>query len=644
MCFLSPVVRFSHTLRTYFRSGWVFLIPYLIAYLIYAWLKLPLNPIARAAGPSHYIGENGSAVNGQWTTVPSLLHVYWALHAIHLALGALALCAWWRSKRPRAKIDGQVATPESLTLSGTTHRKMPGLPLPLPSPISRAAYDALPWFFLALFFCISGPYLEWPSDPWEHWGRINRWKELTTVGSEAIWFYKTEHYFFAYSLLGSLPLGAQIQALSVFHAGMSLLLCWQLYRLARLCGASRQTSMLFIVAQALLLGNNIFGFYRYYGLSSTIPAMIGAFAAIRCFLTFIIAMRLGIRRHLLLKSTLLGSLILAVIFGAHQHVQSLGIAGIGMAAVLGWTIWRRWNRLAQIAAALVFLMANLAAVVLWPRHPYLDTVFRHGGWLNSWYGFQLFTMDAGATRKALEILGIGGLINLAAGMILLRRNHVVGWLTLCPLFVLEMPILTIPLSNALAAVSPSSIAVFHRAFLAIPAGLALAVVGSQIFRLSSAKSPSSTRLLWTLPTAAILALCVITSGFPSFNRMWHAVMIPCRDLTMREVLDEYYGNETVPPSSTLILANAGVSIALQSYAPASILFSTMERVIHPAPNHSPAADTERVARTLAGLSPTAPHRCVIPSPKQLITVRSQAASLSGHWLPNEVALAYTYRP
>jgi hypothetical protein len=38
------VSRFSAALRRYFRSGWAFLIPYLAAYLLYWWLRWPVNP------------------------------------------------------------------------------------------------------------------------------------------------------------------------------------------------------------------------------------------------------------------------------------------------------------------------------------------------------------------------------------------------------------------------------------------------------------------------------------------------------------------------------------------------------------------------------------------------------------------------
>ena len=38
----------SNRLQAYFASGWVFLMPYLAAYLLYAWLKWPVNPITQA--------------------------------------------------------------------------------------------------------------------------------------------------------------------------------------------------------------------------------------------------------------------------------------------------------------------------------------------------------------------------------------------------------------------------------------------------------------------------------------------------------------------------------------------------------------------------------------------------------------------
>jgi hypothetical protein len=77
-------------LRRYFSSGWAFLIPYLAAYLLYYWLKWPVNP-ADAGVKVRVASESG-------TWVPCLLHVYWILHAVNVGLAAVALVSWWREQ------------------------------------------------------------------------------------------------------------------------------------------------------------------------------------------------------------------------------------------------------------------------------------------------------------------------------------------------------------------------------------------------------------------------------------------------------------------------------------------------------------------------------------------------------------------
>lgn len=47
-----PTTRYSLLLRAYFRSGWAFLIPYLAAYLFYAWLRWSVNPSTVDSQPS----------------------------------------------------------------------------------------------------------------------------------------------------------------------------------------------------------------------------------------------------------------------------------------------------------------------------------------------------------------------------------------------------------------------------------------------------------------------------------------------------------------------------------------------------------------------------------------------------------------
>ena len=216
-------------LTAYFRSGWAFLIPYLLFYLLYAWQNWPVNPPAANAV--------GAAVADRW--VPALLHVFWFLHGLHGLLGVLALRIFWIEQ-----IRQQRKTADLL-------------------------WSVLPWGLLGLLFLIPGVYLEYPADAWEHLRRINSWTTIHEVSEYSHWV--KSGYFFTYSLVGWLtPHPWQLSLCSLYVAVFSLLLCRQYYALARAIGLSSQPAFLFAILQAVLLGNNLFSFYRYYGLSSTI--------------------------------------------------------------------------------------------------------------------------------------------------------------------------------------------------------------------------------------------------------------------------------------------------------------------------------------------------------------------------------------
>ena len=122
-------------LLAYFRSGWIFLLPYLAEYFLYGWLNWPANP-------------------GTGSRIPPLLHVYWATHAAHLALALFALGRWFQDHRPADL---------------------------------RAL---LPWVLLAVIFLLPGAYLEFPADPWEHYARMNRWQGNAVIGDGWGWYYK----------------------------------------------------------------------------------------------------------------------------------------------------------------------------------------------------------------------------------------------------------------------------------------------------------------------------------------------------------------------------------------------------------------------------------------------------------------------
>ena len=245
-------------LRFYFRSGWAFLIPYLVVYLLYAWLKWPVNPITQGAG---------SMVQGARSWMPCLLHVYWSFHIAHLCLGALALRAWWLTSEA--------------TKTGALHHNSRQLGNTLQVTGNRlhaTIYQLLPWICLGLIFWISSVYLEFPSDPWEHYRRINLWGQFNDVTSNSVWIKSS--YFFAYSFTSNLTAAQQFDRLNYYTTGLNILLCFQYYRLGRAIGLSVNAAIIFVILQSLLFGNNLFSFYNYYSLSSTAIAQIAAIALI----------------------------------------------------------------------------------------------------------------------------------------------------------------------------------------------------------------------------------------------------------------------------------------------------------------------------------------------------------------------------
>lgn len=238
-------------LRAYFYSGWTFLIPYVAVYLVYYWTKWPAIP-----------PEAGQPTPA--STAPCLLYVYWGLHVVHVALAVFTLRNWWHSPE-RVHAGSFVAGKLRALRAGSNNRC-----------VLRAI---IPWFFLGLLFYIPGVYFEWPADPWEHLSRINDWRVEGTVGAHYAWFKSS--YFMEYSLLGWATSLRQLFWIDIYNTAASLLLGWQYYRLARTCQLNARVSTIFVLFQAICSGNSVFSFYRYYGISSSIYAQLGAVAITR---------------------------------------------------------------------------------------------------------------------------------------------------------------------------------------------------------------------------------------------------------------------------------------------------------------------------------------------------------------------------
>ena len=659
-----PWNRYGTLLQAYFRSGWAFLIPYLAAYLLYAWLKWPANPVA--AGSSTVVG-------GQWTVVPCLLHVYWALHAIHLMLGAIALRAWW--------------------LGFSVLR----------SPFS-VLQTAAPWILLGLLFWIPGVYLEFPADPWAHYARVNEWSSLELVAQHSTW--KKSSYFLAYSLIGHVtPPLLQLKWFDVYYTGGCLLLCWQYYRLARAVGLGECASFIFVLIQAITFGNDIFGFYRYYGMSSSLFAQLGAVALIRIMLEVLrespqqaIANRpllaapkpgeggssspatlpldslpgrsLARRpepRHLVSQKSDAGgspalvewaqagvSCSLLVALAAFNHVQGLGIAALGILAVGVWRLIE-WRRL-MIGWLAMGAVGLSAATILWyPRHPVLDEFYRPWGWLTAWYGFNLFSTTSPAFDRAAQIIGLSGLINFVAGLYLLRRNHLAGWLTVMPIAALCLPFIAIPFANARAQTGAGDIIVYNRMLLGIPAGLALVLLGNKLLRIASTQfyglDDIRCVLLKTVKPIPAIAVILLTTlavpaSAPFYNRAWNTLSIAPEDLQMRPLVAQLgkspfaiAGDKQAPH----LVTTRGLGFITWSTGNRQGGESYKYRVVFPVyPDGIPSTIAETIfGNVIANSTVEKNGSLLVPQPLNLKTPLSMAGYLSKHWPPQQIALDYT---
>lgn len=619
----------------YFRSGWVFLLPYVAVYFLYVWLKWPLN-----AGP---VGAVNSELG---VLVPPLLHVFWFVHGLHLILGGFAFGSWWQRS--------------AILESGWS-----------------MFWRLLPWLFLGLLFWIPGAYLEYPADPWEHWGRMNRWKELVVIGADPGWFYKNTFYFLAYSFGGKLPLPVGTIALDFYYAVLCLLLSWQYFRLARACGLSGPAATSFAFLQPILLGSNLFGFYRYYILSSTAFAQLGAIVAIR--LAVVLSERLrpaagnpspasrhaGDRQPIgLLAVSIVGSLF----FAAANHLQGVAIGGLGLLGVFLWHVAKYGLRPLALTVGGMGL-ASVLSVILWAQHPLISDLQRSQGWLNAWGGFDFFSIHSAAAQKMMQVVGIFGLVNLLAGVILLGRNHVAAWLTVTPFLALQCGFISIPLAHVLAKDGAEGIMTFHRFFFAVPAGLAIVVVGqyyaeggwrvrrpqtsADASRLTNPEAPGAVQPVpsW-IPLALLLAVClcitVISAKFPYNNRLWHSWATVPADLRMTNVLADLHDLPALPAAVVdlkfVVVASAAVSNLLQDFKPTSTLFSTRERLMHYPERRSPSSDQQRIEAYLRSIPAGSPRPAVLsPSPlTYLFTPQSQAGYLSQHWNPTEVSLGFVH--
>lgn len=578
----------------YFRSGWAFLIPYLAAYLLYAWLRWPVNPttdLLSTVPPPTVLRP------------PCLLHVYWFLHGLHLILGSLALLAWWRVRFPA--MDG---------VSGFRFQL-------------SAFWPLLPWLGLALLIWIPGLYLEFPSDPIAHFGRIIEWSDLKFVTEHSVW--RKSSYFLAYSMIGLGNNPSLTPMLTAFYTGASLMLSWQLYRLGVALGLSRSASFLFSSLQLLLSGNSAFSFHRYYGLASTIFAQLAVVAILRIALQILQVSSKSKNLHGQLGSLISAPALLLLIY--FNHSQGVLLAAVGCAALLCWWLMNHHRTtFAAFFSAFVLASGVVAALGVINGKPMSGQ-----DWLTDWGIFDFFTSGSPAQHRMLEICGLTGLASLVLGLVMLLRNHPGGWLMTLPWLFLLLPATATPLAVYLDHLGPEYMSVFSRQLLIVPLALPYAWVFDKIANYAAPRSP--------LPLGFTLSILLLAVAMPATpygqNRAWHALMRPSQDLNLSfiwQVAPDIRAIAKANPGAKL-LGGSGISYMLSLTDIPEIQYAR-RLSLYPG-NVTPAQNQEILGHYFHSYIGSRDMLVVAPRPRSFVSPASQAAQASHHWLAQEAALA-----
>jgi hypothetical protein len=288
--------------------------------------------------------------------------------------------------------------------------------------------SALFWLALASLFFNVGAYLEFPSDPWEHLWRIFQWQHLETI-AEAQASHKFA-YFLGYSLIGwTEPINKRL-AIDIYSSTCLLLLAFQTYKLVRFIGLNQTWAKLGVLSNIFFLGYDSIGFYSYHGISSSQISLLASLAAIRATVT------------LSSKYSFFGIivLLLALLLSCFNHIQggliwSTAALAISIAKVISTFGWKRGG---GILLAIVIVVGF--CTIPFTSH-FIESIrhldpsklpgFDANKWMLPWGGINPIGQE-----HFFRTLGLCGIFNVLAGFYFIKKNKLIGWITVMPIALL----------------------------------------------------------------------------------------------------------------------------------------------------------------------------------------------------------------
>lgn len=285
------------------------------------------------------------------------------------------------------------------------------------------------WFWIALFlfFLIPGAYLEYPSDPWEHFRRIFSWQGVDRIGQSVI--KEKFAYFFGWSLLSRVPLLRRLFSVDLYSAFWQLLFSYQFFRFFRHFGTPKRKACVLVLGVIAFFGTNVFGI-RYYALSSTPLAYIIYLSGL-----MIVA---DILDGQYLKLLLLP---FVWIFISMNHFQEKLYFAMNGAILVGFTYGRRYLHISRRGYLALGLLVLFASWVFgyWIQHefPYLFGSVEIQGGISRFGTFKFWKLHH--PSPYFETLGVYGVLGLISAVVFSGRYPLFSMMSLCPFLMLCFP-------------------------------------------------------------------------------------------------------------------------------------------------------------------------------------------------------------
>lgn len=300
--------------------------------------------------------------------------------------------------------------------------------------IVKAIYkkiEWLEWLFWTILFVVlwnRGAYLEYPSDPWDHFRRITLWNDYSTIAENP---YKNRiPYFFAWTFLKYFSPLDQRQFLNFYSAVWQWLFTYQFARFFLKMGIKRENLIPYVLGTIVFFGTGMMSF-RYYMLSGVPLGYIAYLSA----LGICLSDKNRFRFYFGLKITLLAILM---VFG---HPETFIFFAVSVTALIlcHFFLDNRYSVKLGILVLIVYLVSLVGGNLLYrfTLFPFNLTAHRYE-WSLQLSRFSTFRMW-GLESKFFETVALPGLLTLLASPFVFKKNPRLVVLTLFPVFLLLFP-------------------------------------------------------------------------------------------------------------------------------------------------------------------------------------------------------------